>query len=114
MFHPRAPAIAQTPSIRTSQAHAARTERAHLYGRERMSRRRQFGTHHCHFQPRDATGAFISYQRAGRSLGREAVAARTHVVLTRDNLWVAAVRHTSVRQPAARLLYTVRNASHFQ
>ena len=40
-----------------------------------------FGVHHSHYQPRRADGTFISYERAGRRLGRHAVSTGHTVVV---------------------------------
>lgn len=46
-----------------------------------MNRRRPFGAHHSHYQPRRPDGTFISYERAGRRLGRYAVATGHRVLV---------------------------------
>lgn len=47
-----------------------------------MNRQRPLGTHHSHYQPRRADGAFVSYEQAGRRLGQHAVLRGQRVVVT--------------------------------
>ncbi|GAA2736068.1 hypothetical protein GCM10009867_19880 [Pedococcus aerophilus] len=46
-----------------------------------MTHERPHGTHHSHSQPRRGNGMFISYDTAGRSLGRLATSHGRRVVV---------------------------------